>query len=179
MAIEAKINANCLNMQFFMNRVNQCKSVSKNYLLPILPTQPKPPGYPLSAIRYPLYAIRTTRHESRFYKTNPIFKNAKRTETYVQKGLMKHLPRATAEKTKPICKNAKTNLTFCLEMTYENNHLFRLCKNEPNFQAWPPAERRPRTHESRATSHESRGKTYDFAKQTQFSKNQNEPKYLF
>jgi len=39
MAIEAKINANCLNMQFFMNRVNQCKSVSKNYLLPILPRE--------------------------------------------------------------------------------------------------------------------------------------------
>ena len=67
---------------------------------------------------------RVTSHETRFCKTNPICKNAKQTETYVQKGLMKQLPHATAEKTKPICKNAKTNLTPCLKMTYENNQLF-------------------------------------------------------
>jgi hypothetical protein len=60
MAAQAQINANCLNMQFFMSRVNLpalrspelgavqgeagCKSVSKQYNMPILPRQPKPPG---------------------------------------------------------------------------------------------------------------------------------------
>jgi len=53
---------------------------------------------------------RAKSHETRFCKTNPICKNAKQPESYVQKGLMKHLPRATAEKTKPI--QTKSNPIF-------------------------------------------------------------------
>jgi hypothetical protein len=65
-------------------------------------------------------------HEHRFCKTKPICKNAKQPQTYAYKGLMKQLPRATAEKTKPICKNEKMNLTFCLKMTYEEKCPLRL-----------------------------------------------------
>jgi hypothetical protein len=54
MSAQAQINANCLNMQFFMSRVNQpalrsspseagCQSVSKQHNWPNLPRQPKPP----------------------------------------------------------------------------------------------------------------------------------------
>jgi hypothetical protein len=59
MAAQAQINANCLNMQFFMSRVNLpalrspelgavqgeagCKSVSKQHNWPNLPRQPNPP----------------------------------------------------------------------------------------------------------------------------------------
>jgi hypothetical protein len=65
---------------------------------------------------------------------------------------MKQLPRATAEKTKPICKNEKTNLNLCLKITYEKNYFFRLCKNEPNFRAWPPAEPSPPANSNRTRS---------------------------
>jgi hypothetical protein len=45
---------------------------------------------------------------------------------------MKQLPRETVEKTKPICKNEKTNLTFCLKMTYEEKCPSTDPKNKPN-----------------------------------------------
>jgi len=101
------------NFQACLSCPVRCAAIS-----PGLPKPPRATGLPCEARRA------KEDHKSRLCKTKPIYKNAKQIETYVQKGLMKHLPRATAEKTKPICKNEKMNLYPCLKMTYENNQLF-------------------------------------------------------
>jgi hypothetical protein len=73
-----------------------------------------------------LYTCReSSTNQTLLCKTKPICKNAKQPQTYACKGLMKQLPRKTAEKTKPICKNEKTNLTPCLKMTYEEKYPLR------------------------------------------------------
>jgi hypothetical protein len=93
--------------------------------------------------RYPLYTCReSSTNQPLFCKTNPICKNAKQTETYVHKGLMKQLPRATVEKTKPICKNAKMNLNLCTEMTYEGKCPLRPTQKQTQSKPIKPEAQR-------------------------------------
>ncbi len=54
---------------------------------------------------------------------------------------MKHLLRATAEKTKPICKNEKMNLFPCLKMSYEEKYSLRQPEKQTQFKL--EAQRRP------------------------------------
>jgi len=132
----------------------RCAAIS-----PGLPTPPKPPLQP-----------RVTGHETRFYKTNPICKNAKQTETYAQKGFMKHLPHAIAEKTKP----KQTQFSSSASRRAQTQHLLPVPR-----QFFPHHISQPTHFHCRTVLRPKklvRGKTYDYAKQTQFAKMRNKPK---
>jgi hypothetical protein len=137
MAAVAQINANCLNMQFFMSSVNLCKSVSKQYNLPSLP---KPPGHSkLNAVRCPLNAV-ILQNEPNFGKMenepNPLFGN----------DLRRNIPSPATRKTNPIEPNfqvrppshSSLNAERCplnaVILQNEPNHLFAkdLRKNHPS-----------------------------------------------
>jgi len=85
---------------------------------------------------------RVTSDEPRFYKTNPILKMRKQSETYTCKELMKKLPPKTDEKTKPICKNEKMNIIPCSQMTYAKKTpqsflQTHICMHPSQHQCWP------------------------------------------
>ena len=73
-----------------------------------------------------------------------------------------HASRASILQNKPNLQKCGTNRNLCIERTYEsttarnsrkNKANLQKCKNESNFRACPPAERRPRvtSHGSRTT----------------------------
>jgi len=84
-------------------------------------------------------------------------------------------PRAVILQNKPNLGKVQMNPSPCLKMTYEEKCSPDDPKNKPNqtqFSSLSPSRAQTPSHEPRVTNH-------DYAKQTQFSKTQNELKYLF